>query len=376
MGVLKKTIYHSILSKPFVSLGLTALTLLLLVLVLLSVPGPIKSLSWFTVKGEGSDGSLSAGVLGWCMTDTSNCTYAPLSDNPYLSTMIDTGEALVVRTMLPLACYWMIVTFILWIGLTILSPIGYIINDLDSISRHLKFAIIESCVLCMSIFGNVLCWLAFGMGRTAYLSVERAGGSPKSGRAMETTAVAALFSLLSLFTAVWGLHLRLRGAQIQWKEEAVMVRRRSMALCASGAVRPDDAATLGGSIRVGGTNRDSKAFEKRWSISTLGTAHGYNHGAGVGVAPDYYSSSNGGVGQTGLQHRGSLVKAGSGYHPEQPQTQTQPTIQIQEPAPAQAQDREERLEDHDVVDRPSQEMIRKVSLHDGPYAAAQNAAPN
>ncbi|WVF70481.1 hypothetical protein IAT40_005271 [Kwoniella sp. CBS 6097] len=367
MGVLKKTIYHSTLSQPLISLGLTALSLLLLVLVLLSVPGPIKSLSWFTVKGEESEGSLSAGVLGWCMTETSNCTYAPLSDNSYLSTMIDTGEALVVRTMLPLACYWMIVTFILWVGLTILSPIGYIINDLDSISRHLKFAIIESCVLCMSIFGNVLCWLAFGLGRTAYLTVEKAGGDPKSGRAMETTAVAALFSLFSLFTAVWGLHLRLRGAQLHWKEEAVMVRRRSMALCASGAVKPDDAASLGGSIRVGGTNRDSKAFEKRWSTSTLGLNGGtgsiYGGGAGGGggagsVAPEYSLGIGGG---NGLQHRGSLVKAG--YHPEQPQIQVQPP----------AQDREEQLEE---ADRPSQEMVRRVSLHDGPYAAAQNAAPN
>ncbi|OCF41769.1 hypothetical protein I317_04375 [Kwoniella heveanensis CBS 569] len=363
MGSLKKTIYHPTLSQPFISLGLTALTLLLLVLVLLSVPGPIKSLSWFTVKGEGegSEGSLSAGVLGWCMTDTSNCTYAPLSDNAYLSTMIDTGEALVVRTMLPLACYWMIVTFILWIGLTILSPIGYIINDLDSISRHLKFAIVESCVLCMSIFGNVLCWLAFGLGRTAYLSVERAGGNPKSGRAMETTAVAALFSLISLVTAIWGLHLRLRGAQIQWKEEAVMVRRRSMALCASGAVGPDEAASLGGSlggtgsIRVGGTNRDSKAFEKRWSTSTLGLGVG----PGGAVAPEY--STN------GLQHRGSLVKAG--YHPEQPQ----PQAQTQAPPQDRDRNREERL---DEADRSSQEMVRKISLHDGPYAAAHNAAPN
>ena len=36
------------------------------------------------------------------MTDTSNCTYAPLSDNSYLNSMINTGEALTVRIMLPL----------------------------------------------------------------------------------------------------------------------------------------------------------------------------------------------------------------------------------------------------------------------------------
>ncbi len=36
-------------------------------------------------------------------------------------------------------------------------------------------------MLCVSLFGNVLCWLAFGLGRHAYLSVERGGGKPESG---------------------------------------------------------------------------------------------------------------------------------------------------------------------------------------------------
>ena len=44
-------------------------------------------------------------------------------------------------------------------------------------------------------------------------------------------------SLLSLFTAFWGLHLRLRDAQAHWKEEAVMVRRRSMALSGANGSR-------------------------------------------------------------------------------------------------------------------------------------------
>jgi hypothetical protein len=39
-----------------------------------------------------------------------------------------------------------------------------------------------------------------------------------------------MISLLALFAAVWGLHLRLKDAQEHWKEEAVMVRRRSMAM--------------------------------------------------------------------------------------------------------------------------------------------------
>ena len=64
---LKTYTHHSLLSQPALSLGLTGLSLLLLVLVLLSVPGPIKGLYWFSVPGEVSGmGKLTAGVLGWC----------------------------------------------------------------------------------------------------------------------------------------------------------------------------------------------------------------------------------------------------------------------------------------------------------------------
>ncbi|ORX35982.1 hypothetical protein BD324DRAFT_570172, partial [Kockovaella imperatae] len=218
-----------------VALALSTLSLLLLVLVLLSVPGPIKGLYWFQVDGQHTgSGPLKSGVLGWCETDTSNCTYAPLSDNGYLSTKINTGEALTVRMMLPLACYWAIVTLVSWVLLLVVAKVGYAIRDLDSITRHLRVAVMEACVLCITLFGNVLCWLAFGFGRNAFLSVQNGGGNPKSGQAMETTAVAALMSLLSFFFAIWGLHLRLRAAQKHWKEEAVMVRRRSMALSAQG----------------------------------------------------------------------------------------------------------------------------------------------
>ncbi len=37
--------------------------------------------------------------------ETSNCTYAPLSENAYLSDLIDTGMALTVRIMLPLGTF-------------------------------------------------------------------------------------------------------------------------------------------------------------------------------------------------------------------------------------------------------------------------------
>ena len=59
--------HHTLLSSPVIALGLSALSLLLLVLVLLSVPGPIKGLYWFSVDGEQSGmGQLKSGVLGWC----------------------------------------------------------------------------------------------------------------------------------------------------------------------------------------------------------------------------------------------------------------------------------------------------------------------
>jgi len=84
------------------------------------------------------------------------------------------------------ACYWLILTLITWVLLTILAPLGYRIDDLDSISRHLGFAIVESCVLCISLFGNVLTWLALGLANMAFESVKAGGARPKSGRAMET----------------------------------------------------------------------------------------------------------------------------------------------------------------------------------------------
>ena len=67
MGCLSTLAYHRSLRQPAISLGFTAFSLLLLVLVLLSVPGPIKGLYWFSVAAEQSEeGNLSAGVLGWC----------------------------------------------------------------------------------------------------------------------------------------------------------------------------------------------------------------------------------------------------------------------------------------------------------------------
>jgi hypothetical protein len=67
MGVITRFTHGSVLANPALSLGFTALSLLLLVLVLLSVPGPIKGLYWFSVQGEQSgQGNMNVGVLGWC----------------------------------------------------------------------------------------------------------------------------------------------------------------------------------------------------------------------------------------------------------------------------------------------------------------------
>jgi hypothetical protein len=66
MGGFTNAIHHPLLAQPAVSLVPTALSLLLLVLVLLSVPGPIKGLYWFSVQGQDGNEPLSAGVLGWC----------------------------------------------------------------------------------------------------------------------------------------------------------------------------------------------------------------------------------------------------------------------------------------------------------------------
>jgi len=71
-------------------------------------------------------------------------------------------------------------------------------------------------------------------------------------------------SLFALFAAAWGLHLRLKDAQAHWKEEAVMVRRRSMALSAAGALGDESRSTLnslGVHVEKGGHNGTSA----RWS---------------------------------------------------------------------------------------------------------------
>jgi hypothetical protein len=99
------------------------------------------------------------------------------------------------------------------------------------------------------------------------------------GEADQSTAVAALMSLLALFAAVWGLHLRLKGAQRQWKEQAVMVRRRSLAMS--------------------GMNVDNEG-----RVSTLSVNGEKNNGRGRwSDVPEYQQNATPQAG-----HRGSITK--------------------------------------------------------------------
>jgi hypothetical protein len=82
-----------------------------------------------------------------------------------------------------------------------------------------------------------------------------------------------MISLISLFTAGWGLHLRMSEAQSHWKEEAVMVCRRSMAFSAAHAA-------VGGAEGGAADSEGSGSVEKlRWSnapeySSTTGSVSG------------------------------------------------------------------------------------------------------
>ncbi len=62
-----------IFAQPVVCLGLSSLALLLLVIVLLSVPGPIKSLYCFQIPviNAGVTQQLRGGVKGWCWSQVS-----------------------------------------------------------------------------------------------------------------------------------------------------------------------------------------------------------------------------------------------------------------------------------------------------------------
>lgn len=56
-----------------------------------------------------------------------------------------------VMTIVPLACYWALATIIAWIILTITAPIGYSINGVTNLARHLYFNTIEVFVLCLQL---------------------------------------------------------------------------------------------------------------------------------------------------------------------------------------------------------------------------------
>lgn len=70
MGVGSYT--NAALSQPVIALGISGLSLLLLVIVLLSVPGPVESLYWFEMDSPTGEGAvLKTGVNGWCWAGVS-----------------------------------------------------------------------------------------------------------------------------------------------------------------------------------------------------------------------------------------------------------------------------------------------------------------
>lgn len=63
---------HGMLAQPVFTLGVSGISLLLLILVLLAVPGPVRGLYWFSMGSPTDPGAeLRAGVLGWCWADVS-----------------------------------------------------------------------------------------------------------------------------------------------------------------------------------------------------------------------------------------------------------------------------------------------------------------
>lgn len=70
MGIYQ--IARGLLAQPVFALGMSALSILLLVVVLLAVPGQVRGLFWFSMASpvEGAL-ELRAGVLGWCWAEVS-----------------------------------------------------------------------------------------------------------------------------------------------------------------------------------------------------------------------------------------------------------------------------------------------------------------
>lgn len=70
MGLLQ--VVRGLLSQPVFALSMSSVSILLLIVVLLAVPGPVRGLYWFSMASpvEGAS-ELRAGVLGWCWAQVS-----------------------------------------------------------------------------------------------------------------------------------------------------------------------------------------------------------------------------------------------------------------------------------------------------------------
>lgn len=88
-----------------------------------------------------------------------------------------------------------------------------------------------------------------------------------------STAVAAVISLLSIFTASLGLHIRLKQASAHWKEEASMNRRRSMM-----STLDNPMASVTASVAV--EPKLERGGSKRWSNVPEYTMHGQERSSG------------------------------------------------------------------------------------------------
>lgn len=75
----------------------------------------------------------------------------PSSENEYLVSLFDVGSAITVKALVPLSCYWTIVSVVCWTGLAVTAPLGYRTEGGQELARHLYFNILEVAVLCVQL---------------------------------------------------------------------------------------------------------------------------------------------------------------------------------------------------------------------------------
>jgi hypothetical protein len=90
-------------------------------------------------------------------------------------------------------------------------------------------------------------------------------------RLISSTAVAGVISLLSIFTASLGLHLRLKQASAHWKEEATMNKRRSMMSMADKPMASVEARSMTGSeATLGADGKKRYSNVPEYTLGSIG----------------------------------------------------------------------------------------------------------